>query len=372
MTKPIIAAAVFAGLVLSAMYLRNAPASPPRQNRTPIPQAVQNNDSRNAPLISTVSSDLDTPWAIAFLPDGSLLVTERTGNLSRILLQDGSVTRIATIDDARELGEGGLMGIAVSPDFGTNQRIFLYCTYAGADNRTLNRLVRYRYDGSRLSERTVLIDAIPGSSNHNGGRIKFGPDGYLYVTTGDAADPSLSQNRDSLAGKILRVTEDGKPAPDNPYGDEIFTLGHRNPQGLAWDGNNMYETEHGPSAKDEINTITMGENYGWPDVTGSGKKPGTRSPLYQSGSDTWAPSGALFLDGSLYFAGLRGNALYRLTLHDGAVTLKEYFKNDLGRIREAVLGPDNMIYITTSNRDGRGSPQETDDRVMRVNPRKLD
>jgi glucose/arabinose dehydrogenase len=138
MTKPIIAAAVFAGLVLSAMYLRNAPASPPRQNRTPIPQAVQNNDSRNAPLISTVSSDLDTPWAIAFLPDGSLLVTERTGNLSRILLQDGSVTRIATIDDARELGEGGLMGIAVSPDFGTNQRIFLYCTYAGADNRTLN------------------------------------------------------------------------------------------------------------------------------------------------------------------------------------------------------------------------------------------
>ena len=194
----------------------------------------------------------------------------------------------------------------------------------------------------------------------------------MYITTGDAQNPSLSQNKNSLAGKLLRVTDEGKPAPNNPFNNLVYSYGHRNPQGITWDEDRrLWEVEHGQSATDEINLIEIGKNYGWPGIRGDQKKQGMENPILHSGSDTWAPSGAGYLDGSIFFAGLRGQTLYEGTINGKGVTLTGHLKGELGRIRDVVVGPDNMLYITTSNRDGRGIPDAEDDKIIRVNPNKL-
>lgn len=364
MDKIVFLAALIAGGVIAANMAAREQLTP---KSLTAPQVAIN--PRTAPVQETIVTGLAVPWAISFLPDGSFLFTQRQGSLTRF--HNGSLFKIADIEGVVQTGEGGLLGVAVSPRYEENGYIFLYHTFAGSGNNILNRLVRYRFENNSLNDRKILIDNIPGSSNHDGGRIKFGPDGYLYVTTGDAQEPSLSQRTDTLAGKILRVNEDGTSAPNNPYGNEIFSYGHRNPQGIAWNGVNLYSTEHGPSTMDEVNLITKGENYGWPDIQGDMRSASMRSPLIHSKNDTWAPSGLAYYNGSLYFAGLRGSALYRLILRDGEAQLKEYFKDEFGRIREAVLGPDNMLYITTSNKDGRSSPADSDDRIIRINPSKL-
>lgn len=312
--------------------------------------------------VEVLAENLDTPWAVGFLPDGKLLVTERPGNL-RVINQGG--TQSIRIEGVVEVGEGGLLGLAVDPEYSLNNNIYLYFTYFGGGERTLNRVVKYKLENNSLSERIVLVDNIPGAKNHNGGRIKFGPDGYLYITTGDASNPSLSQDKNSLAGKILRITKDGKPAPGNPFNNLTYSFGHRNPQGLAWDNTGrLWETEHGPNALDEVNLIEIGKNYGWPLVTGGQQRLGLEKPLINSGSDTWAPAGAAFMGSKLFFGGLKGEALYILDTNN--LTLEQRFKGEFGRIREVVLGPDGKLYIATSNKDGRGNPSEGDDKVVKI------
>ncbi|MBI2011580.1 PQQ-dependent sugar dehydrogenase [Candidatus Daviesbacteria bacterium] len=330
----------------------------------------------NSPIIEVIATGLDTPWAIAFLPDKGMLVTERPGRVrlidSRDKLQEQPV---ATLNQVKEIGEGGLMGIALHPDFSENNSIYIYYTYSGSGNDTLNRVSRFTYKDNRLSSEQIIVDKIPGATNHNGGRIKFGPDKFLYITTGDAQQPSLAQNKNSLAGKILRVTDEGRAAPGNPFNNLIYSYGHRNPQGIAWDSKNqLWETEHGPSGletgNDEVNKIEAGKNYGWPEIRGVETKPGMEFPVADSGkSITWAPAGAAIIDRKLYFGGLRGQALYALSLEGDA--LFENFKNEFGRIREVILGPDRMLYITTSNNDGRGIPDNEDDRIIKIDPSSL-
>ncbi len=340
--------------------------------------AALNQEDQNLPAEVIISEGLDTPWGIAFLPDGNMLVTERKGTV-RLIEKNGSLREspVAAIPNVKEIGEGGLLGIALHPQFSSNKLVYLYYTYGASGNNTLNRVVRMKYENRQLVEAQTIVDAIPGASNHNGGRIKFGPDNYLYITTGDAQEPSLSQDINSLAGKILRVTDEGQPVPTNLLGNMVFSYGHRNPQGIAWDSQgNLWESEHGPSGgslgtgNDEVNLIVSGKNYGWPDIQGGETRDGRETPVkFSTPSVAWAPGGIAVLGNQLFFSGLRGQALYRADISGtnlGDIT--ELFKGKYGRIREVIAGPDNMLYITTSNKDGRGAPNDNDDRIIRLNP----
>lgn len=354
-----------------------------RENTSEVQPRLQEQSLEGGPaqaedfLTIAIAEKLDTPWGIVFLPasptgrpNNSMLITERPGRIQ--LIENGRVTLVASIDKAREISEGGLLGIALHPNFSSNNYVYLYYTYEEVGGTTFNRVVRMVYANKSLIDETVVVDNIPGAPNHNGGRIKFGPDGFLYITTGDAQNPSLSQDINSLAGKILRVTDTGAPALGNPFNNLVHSYGHRNSQGLAWDRNgNLWATEHGNSRLDELNFIEPGENYGWPIIQGNEERDGMETPRFNSGQDTWAPAGAAFLGDALFFAGLRGQALYEAVINGNQITLKEHFKREFGRIRDVVLGPDNLLYITTSNRDGRGNPTVLDDRIIKVNPQKL-
>lgn len=325
--------------------------------------------------VTVVAENLDTPWAIAFIDTNSMLVTERKGTVRLIKNGELASSPLATISNVREIGESGLQGIALHPNFKTNKFVYIYYTYSGGDDGTFNRVSRFVFDGNSFSNETVIVDAIPGAQNHDGGRIKFGPDGKLYITTGDAQNPSSAQDTNSFAGKILRVNDDGSAAPGNPFNNLIFSFGHRNPQGIAWDKNgNLWSTEHGPSGvetgNDEFNRIELGKNYGWPDIRGKKTKAGMEIPVLESGFlNAWAPAGLAYLKDKFYFAGLRGVALYQLD--ENGANLKTYLKGEYGRLREVVVGPDNMLYVTTSNQDGRGIPKVGDDKILRINPSKL-
>lgn len=321
--------------------------------------------------LEIIAQNLDIPWDIAFLPNGDMLVTERSGKLLKI---GAEKKLIKEIEGVKHIGEGGLLGLAVHPDFASNNFIYLYFTTQDV-NGINNRVERYKFSNDILSQREVILEGIKGSSNHDGGRIAFGPDGFLYITTGDAETPNLAQDKNSLNGKILRVKDDGSIPPDNPFGNAVYSLGHRNPQGLAWDKNNTFwVTEHGPSGAqtgyDEVNIIVKGANYGWPEIYGGQTKENFVSPVIQSGSkDTWAPSGMIFWDGSLFFTGLRGEALYEAKIVGGnKLSLVSHFKERFGRIRAVVLGTDGFMYFSTSNKDGRGQEKEGDDKIIKVNP----
>ncbi|HUQ84764.1 MAG TPA: PQQ-dependent sugar dehydrogenase [Candidatus Limnocylindrales bacterium] len=331
------------------------------------------NDSESASA-TVIAENLEVPWALVFLPDESILVTERPGRV-RLIDRNGQLVNepILEIDVVKRIqGEGGLHGITVHPEFEKNKLVYLYYTYANEGNKSLNRVSRYNFTGDKLTNEKIIVDKIPGALFHDGGRIKFGPDKLLYITTGDAQEPSLAQNKNSLAGKIIRVTPEGKAAPGNPFNTLIYSYGHRNPQGITWDeSGNLYETEHGSSEKDELNRIEIGKNYGWPDVKGDEKRNGLVPPLVHSGTDTWAPGGAAYLNGSVYFVGLRGKSLYQATLSGNTTSINTHLNDKFGRIRDVVVGPDNMLYITTSNRDGRGDRQSGDDKIISINPAKL-
>jgi glucose/arabinose dehydrogenase len=378
-------ALVFLALIivggLGFLFVQNRSAvNAPTATQSPSSQTTQgsqrpNTDSADSPAVSIVAENLDTPWAIAFLPDKSMLVTERQGTVKNIDTS-GKTSQIGLVQGVLEMGEGGLLGVTLHPDFTSNNYVYFYYTYSGSGDHTLNRVVRMTYQQNQLKDQQIIVDQIPGASNHNGGRIKFGPDKFLYIATGDAQEPSLSQNRNSLAGKILRVTDTGQAASGNPFNNLVYTYGHRNPQGLAWDKNNtLFSTEHGPSGgslgtgNDEVNKIDMGRNYGWPEIQGNQTQSGMERPISHSGTDTWAPAGAAILGDTLYYGGLRGQALYRLNTSDTNPTA--LFKGEYGRIREVILGPDNLLYITTSNKDGRGNPRDNDDKIVRINPQKL-
>ena len=349
-------------LVIVAVGLNNN-STPPKsttQSKTPL-------SNIEIPKVEVIVKNLEVPWALAFLPFDSfsnkpdILVTERKGTIRLIQNDQLFPNPIATIN-VRQIGEGGLHGIALHPKYPKQPYVYLYYTYSADGDNSLNRVSRFVFDRTTLNDEKVIVDKIPGAIFHDGGRIKFGPDEALYITTGDALNPSLSQDRSSLAGKILRIRDEG--------GVEMYSYGHRNPQGIAWDEKGrLWETEHGQSATDEVNLIEDGKNYGWPTTTGEQKQQGIQKPFLQSGSDTWAPAGVAYYKNSIYFGGLRGQALYQFNID--TLELKEHFKRQFGRIRDVVLGPDNMLYITTSNRDGRGSKAPDDDKIIRINPQKL-
>lgn len=322
------------------------------------------------PAVSVVGENLKIPWEIAFLPDGDLLVTERAGTLKRI----GKNSEEHKIEDVEHIGEGGLLGMALHPAFPENRWLYLYFT-ARVGGRLENRVERYRFENSRLSEKTLIIGGIPAGAVHDGGRIAFGPDGYLYITTGDAGNQNLSQDVNSLAGKILRLNANGTVPSDNPFGNAVYSYGHRNSQGIVWDDKGrLWATEHGRSGilsgLDELNLIEKGKNYGWPIIQGDERREGMENPVIHSGPDeTWAPAGAAFWDGSIFFGGLRGESLYEAKIGNmGEISLKAHFRKEFGRIRAVVLGPDGYLYIATSNTDGRGAPRENDDKIIRINP----
>jgi glucose/arabinose dehydrogenase len=309
----------------------------------------------------TVARDLAVPWAIAFLPGGDALVSERdTARLLRVS-RAGQVSELATIGDAVPDGEGGLMGVAVLDDL-------VFVSYTAASD---NRIVRYRLTGDTLSQPRVIVQGIPKGVNHNGGRLAFGPDGHLYATTGETGDESLSQDRNSLGGKILRMTPDGRPAPGNPFGTLVYSLGHRNVQGLAWDeSGRLYASEFGAGAYDELNLIEAGGNYGWPEVEGRGDDPEFRNPILTWDTAEASPSGLAFAGGSLWMGALRGERLWQIPLtSDGSPgTPAGHYTGTYGRLRAVTAAPDGTLWVGTSNKDGRGEVRDGDDRILAVTP----
>ena len=328
----------------------------------------------DVPLVSLVATDLRIPWSLDFMPDGSIIFTEREGNLRLVDNNGGLLDEpLLVVNDAEHTGEGGLLGVTLHPEFDTNGYIYLYYTYRDSENDLTNRVVRYQMRDLNFHNMTIIVDGIPGANIHNGGRIKFGPEGHLYITTGDAGIADLAQDVDSLAGKILRIKEDGSVPEDNPFpGSPVFSLGHRNPQGLVWDSDKrLWSTEHGATGNDELNLIEAGKNYGWPLIEGPETAPGLESPVIHSGRNTWAPSGADYFEGSVYFGGLRGQSLYEAKVYETPPDLIIHFDGEFGRLRGVFSGPDGNLYIFTSNRDGRGVPLSRDDQIIRVNPQKV-
>lgn len=341
------------------------------------PTHLRQGSGGQAPLASSnvevVADNLTIPWEVGWLPSGEMLVVERPGRLLK-MGTDRSVIEIAGVE---HVGEGGLQGLAVHPRFAENGWIYLYLT-TRTGGGLINRVERYVLSGDRLTAKKTIIDSIPGAQFHDGGRVDFGPDGMLYVTTGDANQPQLAQDTASLAGKILRVKDDSSIPADNPFSTAVYSYGHRNPQGLAWDsGGRLWATEHGrsgvQSGLDEINLIKRGQNYGWPDSEGDVVRSGSVGPVVHSGARiTWAPAGAAIVGDQLFFGGLRGEALYTARLSGEHLSeVAALFEGEWGRLRAVRAGPDGWLYVTTSNRDGRGKPGERDDKVIRINPERL-
>ena len=326
--------------------------------------------TREGARVETIATGLNVPWELAFLPDGSALVTERGGTVRR-LTSDGRlapdpVARIAVA----ATGEGGLLGLAVDPSFEDNGFVYVYRTTAGG-----NEVVRLRFDGERLGDLRVLVGGIPAAPVHNGGRLRFGPDRFLYITTGDATDPNAPQDPNSLGGKVLRLTTaQYRGAGGRP---EVLSLRHRNSQGLDGEPRprRLLSDEHGPDGDDELNLLRRGGNYGWPEVRAGVAGAGMTAPVV-FWRDSIAPSGATFVreGGSEWTAdyligSLVGEQVRRVRLRgDRAVIDEPLFEDEFGRIRTVVEGPDGALYLLTSSRDGRGEPGDSDDRIIRVTP----
>jgi glucose/arabinose dehydrogenase len=337
------------------------------QTSSPTPSVTQQPTPVSATprVIGTVARNLEVPWGIAFLPDGTALVTERdSGRVFQV--GDGKVDQVGRVEEAQANGEAGLLGVAVSPSYAEDQRVFFYAT-AESDNRVL----RTTFRNGRLGAMEPILTGIPKAGNHDGGRMIFGPDGMLYVSTGEAGQPDLAQDRDSLGGKILRITPDGRPAPGNPDSrSPIWTLGHRNVQGLAFDDHgNLWASEFGQDTYDELNLIVKGRNYGWPVVEGKGDEPGLQNPQVTWATDDASPSGLAFAGGRLWLGALRGERLWRVDVEGRRASAeKGFFVGRYGRMRTVVRAPDGNLWVTTSNRDGRGDPAAQDDRILLVRP----
>ncbi|WP_248958130.1 PQQ-dependent sugar dehydrogenase [Sphaerisporangium perillae] len=310
----------------------------------------------------TLVEGLTVPWAIAFLPGGDALVTERDSARLLRVTPSGKLSQVGVIDGVSPSGEGGLLGVAVSPRFAQDHYVFVYFTAA-----TENRIVRYRYD-DRLTDPVTILSGIPKGGIHNGGRLAFGPDRYLYATTGETGDRPLAQAAGSLGGKILRMTVDGKAAPGNPFQNVIWSYGHRNVQGIAWDSaGRMYASEFGQNTYDEVNLIKKGRNYGWPEVEGFGGGDTFADPLLTWSTDEASPSGMAYANGSLWVAALRGTRLWQIPLTGDGRTGKPIsrYEGEFGRLRAVTTSPDgSTVYVSTSNKDGRGSPKSGDDRIL--------
>ncbi|QNF95887.1 PQQ-dependent sugar dehydrogenase [Janibacter sp. YB324] len=315
-------------------------------------------------LAEAVAEKLHTPWDVDFLPDDSALVTLRdSGEVLRI--DDDGTTKLdaggegGAVEGVQHQNEDGLLGLAIGPDNG----IYMYLT-----TESDNRIVRYTLRGDDLVDPEVILDGIPTNETHSGGRLAFGPDGYLYVTTGDARDLDLPQDTSSLAGKILRLTTSGDPAPGNPFDNEVFSYGHRNVQGIGWtsDGT-MYASEFGSQKYDEINRIEPGGNYGWPHIEGWADDSDYINPLVTWTTDEASPSGIAVTDDGIWMTALRGERLWYVPIEaTGDLGTPQDHQLDLGRLRAVTMSPDDDLWVVTSNTDGRGDPSATDDQIVRL------
>ncbi|QKS73296.1 sorbosone dehydrogenase family protein [Paenalkalicoccus suaedae] len=356
----------------------NDPNEPPQvDSNNATPSAEENNnlendqntsndeDSQQASLssddewnVEVVASNLASPWSIT-IEDEVIYMTSRNGSIMK--LQDNEIMEqnIDTSDSIVQAGEGGLLGFTMHEG-----QAFAYYTYESEETGLTNRVVTLEEQDDNWVETGILLDAIEGDNIHNGGRIAVGPDDMLYVTTGDANEPDWSQNESTLAGSILRMTLQGDVPDDNPINDSyVYSYGHRNPQGLAWnEEEELYSSEHGQTALDEINLIEAGNNYGWPVIEGDEEESGMETPVAHSGDDTWAPSGITFYDNQLVVAGLRGESLY--VLNEDTEELEVIFDGE-GRLRD-VVSHNDALYVLTNNTDGRGSPADNDDRLLRL------
>ncbi|WP_127480285.1 PQQ-dependent sugar dehydrogenase [Nocardioides pantholopis] len=319
-------------------------------------------------VVDTIATGLEVPWGLAFLPDGDAVATERDSGRVLRIAPTGQITELGTVTEAAPQAEGGLLGVAVSPDFATDQRLFLYLT-----TDTDNRVVRTTLRDDRLGDLDPILTGIVKGPIHDGGRLEFGPDGYLYVSTGEAGEPDRAQDRDDLGGKILRITTDGDPAPGNPNGSPVWSWGHRNVQGLAFVGDQLWASEFGDSDFDELNRIERGANYGWPKVEGTGgpdaAAAGFVDPLATWDTDEASPSGLAYAAGHLWMAALRGERLWRVPVDGDRLGRPESFLiGRYGRMRTVAVAPDGRLWLTTSNRDGRAEPKDGDDRILLIAP----
>ncbi|MFJ6514545.1 PQQ-dependent sugar dehydrogenase [Streptomyces sp. NPDC091406] len=345
-------------------------ASPPSPGRS----ADLPPEKGSAKVVSTLTEDLKSPWGLAALPGGDLLVSSRDeGTVHRIDGESGKKTLLGSVPGVSPAGEGGLLGLAVSSTFGADQLVYAYFTTTSD-----NRIVRMSYDekrpaGQQLGAPDTILRGIPKGSIHNGGRIAFGPDKMLYAGTGEAGDTELSQDKESLAGKILRMTPDGEPVHGNPEADSVvYSYGHRNVQGLAWDAEKrLWAAEFGQNTWDELNLIEPGGNYGWPEVEGEEGEDGFIDPVAQWKTSEASPSGIAYAEGSIWMAGLRGERLWRIPLsgekaEEPLADPQAFLEEEHGRLRTVVSAGSDRLWLVTSNTDGRGTQQDGDDKVLQV------
>ncbi|CAM3847837.1 PQQ-dependent sugar dehydrogenase [Mesobacillus thioparans] len=353
--------------VLLAMLMVLSGCTGSDEETKPAGEEIENQGDEEAVArvgeLEVVAENLQVPWSINKIND-TFYLSERPGSIVKI--DSGGTTRqkVSLKKGLSQAAEAGLLGFVIAPDFEQSNKAFAYYTYEN-DTGQYNRIVELTLKNDEWNEGRLLLDQIPSGRFHHGGRLKIGSDGKLYATTGDAATkPEIAQDLSSLGGKILRMNLDGTVPADNPFEDSyVYSYGHRNPQGIAWsEDGTMYASEHGPSAHDEINQIEAGKNYGWPEITGDKTNQGMETPIFQSSSDTWAPSGMAAHEGKLYVATLRGNALREFD--PAAKTTKEVVKG-VGRIRD-VLADGEYLYFVSNNTDGRGNPSEGDDKLYRV------
>ena len=360
---------------ITASPTTSSPAAPTTESTESEPSSPSTSPPDHAAgpvkVVDTIATGLAAPWGVGFLPNGDAVVTER--DTRRVLLLEApsyDVKQVGLISAAVSTvdvgGEAGLLGVAVSPDFASDHLLYFYLSTASD-----NRIVKATLEKGRLGTPQVILDGIPNGDFHDGGRLAFGPDGYLYASTGETGEGDLAQDKTTLAGKILRITTDGDPAPGNPFpGSEIWSYGHRNVQGLAFDDQDrLWSSEFGYHTYDELNLIEPGNNYGWPMVEGQGDEKGLVNPQVVWATDVASPSGLAWLDGDLWLASLRGERLWRIDVHGAhASDPTDFFVGEYGRMRTVVVTPDGQLWVTTSNRDGRGEPRAGDDRILLVDP----
>ena len=350
------------GAVVASIIILNSPSNP-------IVIPVPTTNSTGTKSVEIIATNLQKPWAMDFADD-RIFFTEKVGRIrvidSGVLIEEP----LASLH-VEDVTDGGLLGLALHPNFENNHYLYTFYTYA-EDNKLWNKVIRITESENKLIDAVVILDKIPGAEFDNGGVIKFGPDGKLYVATGDATDEHAAQDLNSLSGKILRLNDDGTTPPDNPSHNLIFSYGHRNPQGMAWDkSGNLYVTEHGPTKNDEINLVKAGQNFGWPDQECSGDKNFVNSlvcynPSLEPAGIVFYSSNKLDLGNDLIMATLRGTNLYKLTIDNGIITAQKSILGGAGRIRDVNEGPDGYLYIFTGNTDGRGFPDKTDDKLIRI------
>ncbi|GAA2267105.1 PQQ-dependent sugar dehydrogenase [Streptomyces atrovirens] len=322
-------------------------------------------------VVRTVTTGLSTPWGLAPLADGDLLVSSRDeATITRVDGRTGEKTELGEVPGVSPSGEGGLLGIALSPEYASDRMIYAYFTSASD-----NRIVRMIYDeekpsGEQLGAPDTVFRGIPKGEVHNGGRIAFGPDKMLYAGTGESGDTGLSQDKESPGGKILRLTPEGEPAPGNPFPDSaVYSYGHRNVQGLAWDAEQrLFASEFGQDTWDELNAIKPGDNYGWPEAEGESDDGGFHNPVDQWTTDEASPSGIAYAEGSIWMAGLGGERLWRIPLKgtEASADPEAFLEDEYGRLRTVAPAGGNKLWLVTSNTDGRGSPKEGDDRILEL------